>query len=344
MTIDIGIILVGGLGTRLYPLTKTRPKPLIYFIDKPIIEYQLQALKDANIKIVILCLNYFNEHLTEACIDWEKKFNMKIKLSKEDKPLDTAGPLKLAAKNFPEIYNSQGVIVMNADIYSTIKINELENYFKTLIKDNSTVCIIASYEVKDPTRYGCLLIENNKITKFLEKPKTKEEIISNKINAGIYCMSPKIIKDMIKLKKVSIEKDIFPLLAKNGNLYNYNLDGFWIDVGVPAEYLYGQRVVIEMLDLVKKNKAYSKNVILGKNVIIKENVSLSNCVIFDNTIINNNCVITNAMIGYNCIIESNVKIGNESSNVTILGDGVIVKEGVIKVISLIEPNEIINKI
>ena len=302
MNINTAVILVGGKGTRLYPLTKTRPKPLIPFLNKPIIEYQIDLLVEAGIQRIILALNYFSDQIKHKALEWKANYNIEIIYSHELEPLGTAGPLKLAEKYI----NGNAFIVMNADIYTSINLTSMITEFKT--KKNYDA-ILLGVEVDNPDKYGLIEIKNGTVTNFIEKPSYTNGP-TNIINGGIYIFNRNIL-NFIELKYVSIEKEIFPQLVQNRKMTIFHFNGIWCDIGVPNEYLKGQKKAL--------GNTNTSNVILGKNIKMGTNIKLKNCTIFNNTIIEDNCIIENAIIGFNCIIKQNTVI-NDKNIITVLGD------------------------
>lgn len=322
MAVSKAIILVGGWGTRLRPLTYTMPKPLIPFCNKPMLKYQISKLADAGINEVILAINYYSELIMKECHEYEQEYNIRIIYSKEEYPLGTGGPIALAK----EYLKDGPFFVMNSDICCNIDIRKMKNEF---IK-RKAYGMIATFKVKDPMRYGLIKLDKenkHKIISFIEKPASICENETHLINAGVYIFNGQML-DLLDVREISLEKEIFPRLAEKGLLDEYQIDGYWMDVGQIQDYLDGQRLYLENEIKSKEEKDYKpgmlipeKNVVIGYNVVIGEGVVLENCAIFDGVTIGANSVIKNSIIGWECVIGENCII----EGVSALGKGVSIQ-------------------
>ena len=206
------LILVGGFGTRLRPLTLTVPKPLVDFCNLPILCHQIQALASAGVNEVILAINYQPEVMMKELERLENEYKIKITCSLENEPLGTAGPIRLA-KDLILNDNETGLLfVFNSDVICNYPLDQLIEFHKSHGQEGT----IMVTEVQDPTKYGVVVAdETNKIDKFVEKPQV---FISNKINAGLYLFNVSII-DRIENRPTSIEREIFPAMASEGSIY-----------------------------------------------------------------------------------------------------------------------------
>mmetsp|Transcript_20063 Transcript_20063/g.34327 ORF Transcript_20063/g.34327 Transcript_20063/m.34327 type:complete len:374 (+) Transcript_20063:65-1186(+) len=268
------LILVGGYGTRLRPLTFTKPKPLVEFANKPILFHQIDALVAAGVNEVVLAVSYKPESLVAELESHYQGKGVKIVFSLEDVPLGTAGPLALAKEKL--ISNEDGseteaVFVLNSDVACEFHFDKLLNFHRAHGGEGT----ILTTPVLDPSKYGVVVCdENGLIERFVEKPKT---FVGNKINAGIYLLSPKFI-DRIKPVPTSIEVDVFPVVAAQHQLYCMELPGFWMDVGQPRDYLRGNNLYLAALstsspDKLATNEQYP-NVKIHGNVLIHETAVL----------------------------------------------------------------------
>lgn len=308
------IILVGGWGTRLRPLTYTVPKPLVSFCNKPILKYQIEKLVEVGIKEIILALNYHSEKIIEEVEKYQEEFGIEIVYSKEEDPLGTAGPLALARDHLV----GTSFFLLNSDICCNADLRRMKSEY---MKNDYTGSILV-YEVQDPTKYGLIKTDGNMISSFMEKPKTIEGKGPWMINAGIYILSDKVL-DLIELREMSIEKEIFPKLAENKSLGFYKFEGYWMDIGQPKDYLIGQKLTLQSMTKEEEGINRKDNVVLGRNVKIGENVRLKNCTLFDYTVVENNVVIEDSIIGWGSHIKENSKVIGYS----VLGEGTIVEEG-----------------
>lgn len=225
------LILVGGYGTRLRPLTLSRPKPLVEFANKPMLIHQLEALVEVGVTDVVLAVSYRAEEMEKDLSEEAKKLGVNLIFSHESEPLGTAGPLALACEILSASEDS--FFVLNSDIICNFPFKEMISFHKNHGKEG-TICVT---RVEEPSKYGVVLYEENGcISDFIEKP---QEFVSNKINAGMYIFKPSILK-RIKLQPTSIEKEVFPEMAREQQLYALELQGFWMDVGQPRDFLTGK--------------------------------------------------------------------------------------------------------
>ncbi|CAF1702288.1 hypothetical protein HID58_052855 [Brassica napus] len=238
------LILVGGFGTRLRPLTFSIPKPLVDFGNKPMILHQIEALKAAGVTEVVLAINHQQpEVMLNFVKEYEKKLEMKITFSQETEPLGTAGPLALARDKLID-ESGKPFFVLNSDVICEYPLLEMIEFHKNHAAEAS----IMVTKVDDPSKYGVVVMEEegkeeSRVESFVEKPK---HFVGDKINAGIYLLNPSVL-DMIELRRTSIEKEIFPKIASEKKLYAMVLPGFWMDIGQPKDYLTGQRMYLRCL-------------------------------------------------------------------------------------------------
>jgi len=302
------VILVGGYGTRLRPLTLSVPKPLVEFCNKTMLAHQIEALVEVGVKEVILAVSYQPQVMEERMKKYETKYGIKITLSKEPEPLGTAGPLAFA-RNLLE--GKEPFFVLNSDIICKFDLKTLIAFHKEHGKEGT----IMITKVEDPSKYGVIVgNERGEIQKFVEKPTT---FVSNKINAGIYIFNPTILK-RIEPKPTSIEKEIFPKMAEDKQLYSLDLQGFWMDIGQPKDFLSAVSLYLTHLKSVLPANASSANY-GGK---LKTGKGFKGDVLMDETAkIGESCEIgPNVVIGPNCVIEDGVRLKN-----TILLEGVKIR-------------------
>ena len=331
------VILAGGRGTRLSPLTLTVPKPLVVLGDRPILFHLLERLESQGIDEVIITLGYLGEKIEEAVRDY--KTDIKISFSYEKEPLGKAGAVKNAVKNINEDF-----LVLSADAYCEFDFKSIYSFHK-LKKSPAT---IVTTKVNDPREYGLVLSnENSLITRFLEKPGWSQAI-TDMANTGVYVLSEKALEYVPEQTEFDFSKNLFPLLIKNGvPVYSYEEKGYWCDVGDIKSYLdcnsyvlskikktdsvprgdfkvsnfvyTGNNVTVGNNSEIGKNTVICDNAVIGKNTLIKGSIIYGNCEIGDNCIIENSVVSADAKIGDRtriyplCCIGEKVKIGNGSS-------------------------------
>ncbi|MCD6590342.1 MAG: nucleotidyltransferase family protein, partial [Candidatus Aenigmarchaeota archaeon] len=213
------IILCGGKGTRLRPITYEIPKPLVPVHGKPIIEHIFDLFRKYGIIDIILSVGYLKDRIIKEVDNWSR-LGINITVVEEDKPLGTAGPLRLAKDKLKKTF-----IVSNGDELKDVNILEMYEVHKK----NKALGTVALTTVSDPSQYGVVKLEGNKIVEFVEKPE-KGKFSSNLINAGLCILEPKII-DLIPDGFCSLERDIFPKLVEQGKLYGFPFSGQWFDTG-----------------------------------------------------------------------------------------------------------------
>ena len=221
------VLLVGGRGTRLRPLTDNTPKALLKIHDKTIIEQLFDLLKKYGIRDVVLCVGYLKDKIKEHFGDGSK-VGMIVNYVEENEPLGTAGPLRLAKK-----YLKDSFIVSNGDELKNINIPRM---FR-LHKRKNALATIALTTVDDPSHYGVARLDGSRIIEFVEKPQHPP---SNLINAGFYILEPEVIS-MIPDGFSMLEKDVFPQLAKLGRLRGLPFAGQWFDIGNIERYKIAEK-------------------------------------------------------------------------------------------------------
>ncbi len=291
------IILVGGLGTRLRPLTKTIPKPLLPLANIPMVERMIHNLPE-RIGTIILAVSYSLEQM----IEYFKKTNVgrKIIIVPEEEPLGTGGAMKNCEKHL-----TGTTAVFNGDVVSSIDLEKMIDYHNSM-KAKAT---LALWEVDNPNRFGVVKLIKREILEFQEKPPKGEEL-SNLINAGTYILEPEIINMIPANQKISIERDIYPKIVGNG-LYGMPFEGYFIDAGTPKSYLEAN------FKLLKPNEQ-SENKKIKDNVQIHESSKIIDSIIGPNVIIGPNTIIEKCIISESVILEDS-KIYGASIKTSIIG-------------------------
>lgn len=332
------LILVGGYGTRLRPLTLSKPKPLVEFCNKPMVMHQIEALvEQAGVKHIILAVSYRAEMLENEMKEQQKKLGITITISHEKEPLGTAGPLALARDHLT--VDEEPFFVLNSDVVCAFPFKQMADFHKSHGREGSIVVT----KVEEPSKYGVVVYEpkTGRIDKFVEKPQV---YVSNKINAGLYIFSPKIL-ERIDLKPTSIEKEIFPKMASDDNLYAFDLSGFWMDVGQPKDFLTGMvlylhhlreeeptllregpgiigNVLVDPTAKIGEKCRIGPNVVIGANAVIQDGACLSRCTILQEAVVRSHSWIHSAIIGWKSVVGQWVRM----EGVSVLGEDVIVKD------------------
>lgn len=215
------VIIAGGLGTRLRPLTLEMPKALIPVQGISLTEHVINKLKEADVDEVYLSVGHMHEKIQEYFKNGSK-FGVKINYIVETEPLGTGGWMHLVNKNdFKEDF-----FVINGDNLFDLDLNEFMNFHK----EKEAVVSIGLHPVEDVTPYGVMNMDGEKILQFVEKPK-QEEAPSNLINSGYYLFSPKTFEFVPEQKRFMFETDFFPKIAKAGKLFGFKSDAKWFDTG-----------------------------------------------------------------------------------------------------------------
>lgn len=223
------VVMAGGEGTRLRPLTLDVPKPFLRVAGKPAIEYALDALVAAGIQDIVVTTFYKPERLIQH-LAGGSRLKARIFYSVEDEAMGTAGGV---AKCAPLLGNDT-VVVLSGDVIADVNIKALVDAHKR----SGAVATMALTTVENPTEFGIVgLDETGRIVRFKEKPKP-EEVFSNLVNAGIYVLSPEALREVPQGTQYDFSKQLFPRLLEGGKrLQGVPLEGFWMDVGRPSDLL-----------------------------------------------------------------------------------------------------------
>lgn len=318
------LLLAGGRGTRLKPLTDKIPKPMVPIMGKPLLERTILELKKCGLDEIVISTCY-KSNCIQDYIGNGKKFGLKIDYISEDIPLGTGGAIKNAEEFFNDTF-----IILNSDIVCNIPYDKFIKYHK----DSHAAASIAMTEVDDPSQYGVIEFDKyNYISAFKEKPK-KGETNSKWINAGIYVFEPEVLNEIPKNKVVSIEKETYPLLLSKGyKMSAYKYSDYWLDIGTIKKYMKAHADILlsHYNKMQKSNSTFNIHdlIIKGKNVNIASNTKITgpvfignniniheNCeigpytVIGDNSNIYKNCNICNSILWNNVIVDKNATLKN----------------------------------
>eukprot|EP00252_Welwitschia_mirabilis_P024890 TRINITY_DN7580_c0_g2_i1.p1 TRINITY_DN7580_c0_g2~~TRINITY_DN7580_c0_g2_i1.p1 ORF type:complete len:362 (+),score=57.13 TRINITY_DN7580_c0_g2_i1:120-1205(+) len=286
------LILVGGFGTRLRPLTLSVPKPLVDFANKPMILHQIEALRAVGVDEVILAINYRPELMINFLKEFEAKLEMKITCSQETEPMGTAGPLALARDKLDD-GSGKPFFVLNSDVICEYPLDQMLRFHHSHGGEAS----IMVTKVDEPSKYGVVVLDEQtgQVQRFVEKPKT---FVGNKINAGVYLLNPSVLQ-RIELRPTSIEKEVFPNIANEKQLYAMVLPGFWMDIGQPKDYIQGLKLYLDSVRRKDSKKLTTGPYITG-NVMVDESA-----------VIGEGCLIgPNVAVGAGCVIEAGVRLSH----------------------------------
>jgi mannose-1-phosphate guanylyltransferase / phosphomannomutase len=315
------IILLGGRGTRLLPLTINTPKPLISLFDCPLIIYQIGLLKKYGISEVILSLGYLSKKIKDF-LKSRKEQGISIKYVIEKEPLGTAG----AIKNAENLLKEEAFLVMNGDIITDINLK----HFISFYHGKNARAVIALTAVDDPTSYGLVKTDKKrKVRQFLEKPSWAEAGGCKTINAGVYMFAPDILSCIPPGRNFSIERELFPRLLQMGEkFFGYVTRDYWLDMGTLEKYRQAHRDILEKkvsfppLSFRKTesnvwfdgNSRISPHAKLTGPVMIGENCKIADdAEISSFSVIGRNCIIEDSARVVNSIILEGTRIGRETN-------------------------------
>jgi mannose-1-phosphate guanylyltransferase len=353
------VILIGGEGTRLRPLTYLTPKPMLPLANRPFMENFISWLRYHGIKDIFFSAGYLSEKFKNYFGDGTR-FGVRITFVEEKEPLDTCG----GVKNVGKYLGDDSFFVFNGDILSSLNLTAMAAFHKEKKADIT----ISLTPVDDPTSYGLVLTdEESRVLEFLEKP-GKDAIVTNLINAGVYIIEPHIMELVPEGERYSFERELFPgVLSEGYRVFGYVSDCYWLDVGTPQKYLkanqdilykkvnfdFPSKEIMENIYIGKGTTYLEKNfvagpVIVGNQTKIDENArimplsvigdrcylsggtEISESVIFNDCKIGKKCFIKNSIISNNVVIDDNVIIDGCSivGDNSRIGRGNILKNGI----------------
>jgi mannose-1-phosphate guanylyltransferase len=287
------VILVGGQGTRLRPLTATLPKPVVPLVDRPFIAFMLEWLHEHGVDDVIMSCGFLATRLREVLGDGSD-LGIRLRFVEEPDPRGTAGALKLAEPMLDERF-----LMLNGDVLTDIDLtSQIAQHEAT-----GATATLALVPVADPTAYGVVILEEDRsVRDFVEKP-SSDRVQSNLISAGAYVLERRILDLVPPDRNVSIEREVWPLLVGAG-LYGFPSESYWLDIGTPARYLQGT------FDIIEGNVATSVRERLGSDwLAIDESAQLDGRVIPPAVIERGVQVAAGAHVGSLVVLGADVRIG-----------------------------------
>lgn len=300
--------------------------------------HQVEALAEAGVTDIVLAVNYRPEIMVAALKKYEELYNVKITFSVETEPLGTAGPLALAREILGK--DDTPFFVLNSDVICDYPFRQLVEFHK----NHGCEGTIIVTKVDEPSKYGVVVHKQDStvIDRFVEKP---VEFVGNRINAGIYIFNPAVLK-RIEAKPTSIEKETFPAMVADSQLHTFDLEGFWMDVGQPKDflsgtclyltslakravdklskepYVYKGNVLVDPSATIGKGCRIGPNVVIGPNVRIGDGVRLQRCVLLDGSVVKNHANVSSSIVGWNSVLGRWSRL----ENTCVLGDDVTVKD------------------
>jgi mannose-1-phosphate guanylyltransferase len=304
------IILAGGFGTRLRPLTYTRAKALLPILNKPMIVHLIETLPES-VDTVILAVNYRRDQIEKYFK--ENDCGKKIIVNDEPKPLGTGGATKFAEEHITGRF-----LVLNADVICSLNLQDMINFHGK----NNAMATISLWPVKNVSEFGVADVKDNgNIVGFVEKPKP-EDAPSEFINAGAYCLESDVLDYIDTDRLVSMEKEIFPqIINDTRRFFGFKFEGYWMDIGRITSYIDVHKFLMKKKkidNLQGKNCVINgilKESCIGNNVIIGKNSKIESSVIYDNAIIGDDVNLLGSVIGEKCKVGSSSELKH-----TVLGD------------------------
>jgi mannose-1-phosphate guanylyltransferase len=296
------ILLVGGMGTRLMPLTSKTPKPMLQVAGVPFTEHQIRKAAQAGISEIVLATSYKAE-LFEPYFGDGAKFGIKIKYAVEESALGTGGGIRNAAALLDDC---DQVVIFNGDVLSG---HDLAAQIQSHINNRADVTLYLT-KVEDARAYGCVeLLADNQVKSFLEK---MENPVSNLINAGCYIFNRKVIDQIPANQVVSVERDTFPSFLSSGvKVYGYLDNSYWLDIGNPQALVKASADLITgVITSVATPKHSGDHLIAAGAQVSSSSIVNLGTVIESEVVVEGNCQISGSIIGKGAKIGANCKVIN----------------------------------
>ena len=335
-----GVIMAGCQGSRLRPLTLTRPKPMVELLGRPVIDFVKDAMVDAAIENIVVTTGYRGEQLKEHVATWNSP-SVKAWVNQESSPMGTAGSVRLLSEHLSETF-----VVGSGDSVASFDIGLLLEAHRT----SGAKVTMALWEVEDPTEFGIVglsQLHNGElngelregfICRFKEKT-TPEEAFSNVINAGLYIIEPEVLAMVPEGVKFDFSKQLFPMVLEKGwPMYAKTIDGVWFDVGHPFELIRAQHTLLQQrenlpfpvpngdftADCFVAESAENHGILHGSVLSVFSRVEadshLTDVLVMSHSVVEQGCTVQNSVLG------EHVRVGSGSvlSNV-VVGDGVVIE-------------------
>ena len=331
------VVMAGGEGTRLRPMTANQPKPMLPVVNRPIMEHVLRLLRKHGLTETVVTVQFLASMVRNYFGDGED-FGMSLQYATEETPLGTAG----SVKNAEDALRDEPFLVISGDALTDIDLSDLIAFHK----DNNALVTVALARVPDPLEFGIVIVDDNgKIQRFLEKP-TWGQVFSDTVNTGIYVMEPEVLDHVAAGQVVDWSADVFPKLLESGApLYGWIADGYWEDVGSLESYVKAQadvltgKVDVEIAGFevspgiwvaegaevdpdavltgplcvgdyakIEAGAQLREFTVVGSNVIVKEGAFLHRAIVHNNVYIGRGATLRGCVIGKNTDVMSQSRI------------------------------------
>ncbi len=310
------VVLVGGFGTRLRPLTLTRPKQMLPVVDRPMIEHVVGRLGQQGITRAVLSLGYRPDAF-EAAYPEGRCAGVDLFYAVEPEPLDTAGAIAFAAR-MAEIQDT--FIAVNGDVINRFPLDDL----LTVHRGANAQATIALAPVADPSRYGVVVCDpDGRVREFVEKPPV-DRAPSNQISVGIYALEPSALDSVPEGARASIEREVFPLLVANGQMYAVAWDGFWVDAGTPETYLQVQQALsdggwVHPLAEIASDTTVRGSIVM-EGAVVSSGASITESALLPGARVGRGVVVDRSIVGFGAEIGA----GAHLSDLSVVGDDEVV--------------------
>ena len=312
----VAILLVGGFGTRLMPLTKNTPKPMLTVAGVPVTEHQIAMAKAAGISEIVLATSYLSDVFIPYFGDGSK-WGIKIKYAVEKEPLGTGGAIRNAAQLLD---SNESVVILNGDVLSSHDLGEQIRQHEA----NDADVTLHLTEVQDARAFGCVPTDSNgRVTAFLEK---MENPVTNQINAGCYVFNPRVVSTIPLNTVVSVERETFPeLVASGAKVFGYVENAYWLDIGTPrallkasidivqrnGEFLAMPGSIIDPTAVISGGSCIGANSTVGAGAVIQGSIVEAGCVIGQDSWIMDSFVAAGARVENGSTIASSFVMNGE---------------------------------
>ena len=304
------VVLVGGFGTRLRPLTSDLPKQMLPILDRPMIEHVVGHLAAHGVEEVVLSLGFLPDAFLDAYSD-DRCAGIPLYYAVEPEPLDTAGAIRFAAE---DAGIDEAFLVLNGDVLTDLAVDELIVFHRA----SGAEATVSLTPVDDPSRYGVVPTDaDGRVTGFVEKPPAGAAPC-NWINAGTYVFEPSVIDRIEPGRRVSVEREVFPAMADEGVLYGLRSEAYWVDTGTPATYL---GVQLDLLDGVRGPArsgvddaaeihpgATVRRSVIGPGAVVAEGSRVCDSVVMAGSRIGEGAVVDGSLVGTDATIGPDARV------------------------------------
>ena len=312
------VVLVGGFGTRLRPLTLTVPKPMLLIGHVPMIARLVERLGRGGVTEVVLALGFRPEPFVEAFPDGHCG-GVALTYAVEPEPLDTAGAIKFAAE-FAGVDDT--FVVANGDVMTDLDVSALVAAHRSFGAE-ATLHLIG---VDDPSAFGVVdLAVDGAVTAFVEKPEPGTEP-SNLINAGTYVFEPSVLSRIPAATKVSVERDTFPRIVADGGLYGVATDDYWIDAGVPTLYRASNLDLLDGKRRAERCDAVAPSADVAGDAVVRHSIVGDRVHVASGASVTDSVLLPGSTVGAGATIERSLVMGSVGTD-AVVSDSMIGAEG-----------------